>query len=280
MVTFRTFLYSFGTGTELSPTGYGEKQANPLTDELLSTSFQFNEALKQKVADVHVVNKYKEKDITINYVAVGNGKVSEIGVTDHNKYGDFTEIEPYYSGVVHGADVHPGHASALEGWYKDAACTIPVTSADGILENDGTFIPNVKLIKDVDDDYEVTFYAKFVSESIVINRTNAQPYENFVYHVVSDKGVDIYVTVACDENGNGSTRINEVPDGKYTVTEVKDWSWRYDQVSQTKDKNTSGDDGDVFNFELEFDFNGEQQRRNWLNGWDEIVKNVFKGGLS
>ena len=278
-VTFRTFLYSFGTGTELSPTGYGETQANPLTDELLSTSFQFNEALKQKVADVHVVNKYKEKKLTINYVAVGNGKVSEIGVTDHNKYGDFTEIEPYYSGVVDGADVHPGNANALEGWYKDPECKIPVTSADGILENDGTFIPNVKLIKDVDDDYEVTFYAKFVSESIVINRTNAQPYENFVYHVVSDKGVDIYVTVACDENGNGSTRINEVPDGTYTVTEVKDWSWRYDQVSQTKDKASAGTSDDR-SFELVFDFNGEEKRRNWLNGWDEIVKNVFKGGQS
>ena len=96
---------------------------------------------------------------------------------------------------------------------------------------------------------------------------------------MSDKGVDIYVTVACDENGNGSTRINEVPDGKYTVTEVKDWSWRYDQVSLTKDKASAGTSDDR-SFELVFDFNGEEQRRNWLNGWDEIVKNVFKGGLS
>lgn len=279
-VTFRTFLYSFGTGTELEQTGYGETQKNPLTDELLSVSFQFNEEEKQKVADVHVVNKYKEKKLTINYVAVGNGKVSEVSEDDYTKFGDFTETEAYYSGVVDGADVHPGYANALEGWYKDPECKNRVTSADGILESDGTFIPNVKLIKDVDDDYEVTFYAKFVSESIVINRTNAQPYENFVYHVVGNNGVDIYVTVACDENGNGSTRINEVPDGEYTVTEVKDWSWRYDQVSQTKSKDTSDDDGDVFNFELEFDFNGEQQRRNWLNGWDEIAKNVFKGGLS
>ena len=273
MVTFRTYLYSFGTGTELKPTGYGETQQNPLTSDLLSTTFQFNEAKNQKVADVHVVNRYKEKDITINYVAVGNGKVSKIGVTDYNLYGDFTEIKPYYSGIVDGADAHPGHASVLEGWYKDPACTDKVTSADGILEADGTFIPNVKLIKDTDKDYEVTFYAKFVSEAIVINRTNARPYENFVYRVQGDKGLDIYVTVACDENGNGSTRINEVPFGTYTVTEVEDWNWRYDEVSKTESKT----DADLSN-ELVFNFDGEEKRHNWLNGWDEIAKNVFKGG--
>ena len=37
-------------------------------------------------------------------------------------------------------------------------------------------------------------------------------------------GVDLLVTVV----GNGSVTITKLPTGSYTVTELTDWSWRYE----------------------------------------------------
>ncbi len=52
--------------------------------------------------------------------------------------------------------------------------------------------------------------------------------QSFLFKLESE-GVELYVTVV----GNGSAKITNLPYGKYTVTQMNTWSWRYDPVSET-----------------------------------------------
>lgn len=272
-VTFETILYSYGKGTELEPSQYDSKQIDGKAD-LFSTEFTFTQ--EQKIADIKVTNKYREKMTTIYYKAIGNGKVALTGQTD---YADTpTETLAFYSGKSKGVEIHRGEGASFEGWYKDEACTIPVTAADGVVDPvTGTFKPNANII----NADKITFYAKFTTASIVINRTGAKPGQSFVYHVTgkADKGegvtedIDLYLTLVCDEEGKGTAMVLEVLDGKYTIEEIPDWSWRFKDGGKKENIEVKGKET-VVNFE------GEIKTPYWLSGLAEIVKNIFKGGAS
>lgn len=106
------------------------------------------------------------------------------------------------------------------------------------------------------------------------------PNQSFLFKVIGD-GVDLIVTV----HGNGSTTINGlIAGGEYTVTELSDWSWRYEFSSwqftsgdtATANGNTNnasvtlGSDGNTITF------TNTRDEKKWLDG-DSWLDNLFKG---
>ena len=236
------------------------------TEGLNSSIFELNN--DHKIAEVTVTNKYKEKNITIHYVAVGNGKVALTGSTDYQDVP--TETLAFYSGKSVGVHVHAGDGATFQGWYRDEACTDEVEDIDGVVDANGMFKPNANVI----NEEEFTFYAKFTTGSIEIKRTGAEANEVFVYHVVGPKDtngkqIDFYVTLTCDENGNGSRKILEVIAGEYTITEVGDWSWRYTGTNWKVKHNGEA--------EVDHTFTGAVKNDYWLSKFSEVVDNVFRG---
>ena len=268
-VTLTTTTYSYGVGNVILNDFWSDKinAGQPIVTGSISLSSKEGGS---KIAEVQVINHYVEKMTTVYYAAVGNGKVALIGAT--NFQDTPTEDLKFYSGKAIGAAIHPGKDATFVGWFKDAACTIPVTSADGVVGTDGSFKPNTNII----NADEVTFYAKFATGSLTIKRENAQPGQVFVYHIHRDAdgtnaALDLYVTVECNETGKGEKQILEALLGKYTVTECEDWTWRYPSESQTQSHKK-----DQLN--ITFTFDEARQSDQWLNGYSDVEKNVYNNG--
>lgn len=216
-------------------------------------------------ADVIIRNVYAEKTTTIYYKGVGNGKVAFIG--SGGVFEDTpTEELAYYSGQAKGAEVYVGEGAKFAGWYTDEACTVPVTAKDGVYnETTHTFKPNANIL----NADSVTFYAKFQSGTIEIRRTNANPGQVFVYHVVSrDGNINLYVPLVCDENGEGVAYVLEVSLQQYSVTELDDWSWRHEGKTITK----TGTDTEE---NIVFTFDSAVSNNKWLNGYGDPKENVY-----
>lgn len=263
-VRFQVQLYQAGQKwDELKEASYLEIEVGS-GNPLLSPEFILQGDVK--IADVVVINTYREKETVIYYKGIGNGKIklNQKGATFEDMP---SEPLAFYSGKAIGCETHAGAGATFVGWYKDEACTDPVTAADGVWDKEtGIFKPNANII----NAESVTFYAKFETGSITINRENANPEQTFVYHIESTDGkVDMYVSLQCDENGKGSVEILEVPLNKtYTVTEIEDWSWRH--PGAVKEDANSND-----KLHLVFDFNSDINKNKWLNGLSPEKENVF-----
>lgn len=266
-VTFGVTRYSMGKEWDtLEKATYDETKIKNGEEPLVSAEIRLEGTIK--IADVTVTNTYKEKMTTIYYQAVGNGKVALTGNTNFEDIP--TEQLAFYSGKSVGADIHRGNGATFKGWYKMVdGELVPVTSVDGVVDP-GTknFKPNANIIN-VD---EITFYAVFETGTIVIEREDAEPGQSFVYHVsgTTKEGgqkVDFYVTLTCGPDGTGSCEIQEVLLGDYTITEIQDWSWRYDADASQTINHTGG--------VMTTSFGGNIDRHNWLSGLAEIAKNIF-----
>ena len=226
-----------------------------------------------KIADITVINEYSEKMTTVKYVAVGNGKLRW---ADSNEFVDAPEETlKFYSGKARGAVGIAGKNATFMGWYKDAACTQPVTAADGVYDKNAmSFKPNTNIISTE----VVTFYAKFETGSIKIQRNGGEPGQTYVYHVERAAvgtlpKLDLYVSVTCGADGRGYTEILELPSAEYTVTEVQDWSWRYDPKSPQTKNHASLPAGTK---QLLYEFDGPSCVLTWLNGLSEAMKNSIR----
>lgn len=259
-VKIETTMYKYGGGDKLTTTAYNQIILGGDTDAL-STSFEINN--EKKIAELKVTNTYRERKTYISYKAVGNGKVALVGSTE---YVD-TPVEEldFYSGEAKGANVHAGSTAKYVGWYLDEACTQPVTEMYGVVDEEtGFFKPNANLI----ETDTITFYAKFDTSSLVINRTNGEPGQTYVYRITGDK-LDMYVTVTCDESRTGSCQVSELQPGTYTVEEMDDWSWRYNNDEQYT---ATVEDKKQITYEFEKNIRSDY----WLNGNSKVKKNVQK----
>lgn len=267
---------------------YGEKDFEPEETQYTNINLQTdgNKELDSvlfmlsndtyKIAEVEVINEYVEKNTTIHYKAVGNGKVAFVGDDDLEYVDTPSETLAYYSGKAVGAKAHPGSGATFVGWFKDPECTISVKPVDGVYnESEKSFKPNANIL----NADEVTFYAKFVSGTLSIKRTEGTPGQIFVYRVQRTAQddlpeLDFYVSVTADKNGNVYKEINEISEGTYTVTEVSSFSWRYgsDKTTITKSDPTTR----VPVVKYEFEFSGKKTNSYWVNGFSEIVKNIYE----
>ena len=246
-------------------------------------------------AQIHITNIYEEKQVTVTYEAVGNGKVSWKGKAEPDYKDSPTETVKFYSGDPIGASVHAADNATFAGWYKDKECTIPITAADGKYiakpEDVGTgdklydFEPNIHVI----NEESVTFYAKFVTRSLTVERevTAADIGQTFVYYIKGSEGsnVDMYITmevkpedIKTDGKGKISRTIYEVPSGRYDVVQLKDWSWRYDPEEEQSVQHIGTASNEL---EKKVIFNKPRTIEKWLSGLSEIAHNIGgKGGTT
>lgn len=263
-VKFQVQLYESGVKyDDVKPSEYLETHLDA-NERLLSLPFRLVD--KVKIADVVVINTYEEIDTVIVYHGVGNGKIKidKPGAVFEDAP---SETLPFYSGTAYGCSTHAGTGATFVGWYTDPECKNLVTAKDGVWDkNTGSFIPNANVISSE----AIHFYAKFETGSITINRTDANEGQTFVYHVRSTDGqVDMYVPLECNNDGNGTKVILEVPLEKtYVVTELDDWSWRYTGAALS---DTNGDK----KRHLVFDFSAGSNYDWWINGFGKVCENVF-----
>ena len=165
---------------------------------------------------------YQEKNVTIQYVPVGSGKVS-IG----------SENVLVKSGTANGSTPIPNDGYKFVDWYLDEGCTIRVDSL-WIDSSTGKILPR----KNADGLYEEdVYYAKFEANNTDLTIKKAYPEkadysidvnQTFIFDIKGISGtttadIDLTVTV----HGDGEITITDLPIGKYTITEQTDWSWRY-----------------------------------------------------
>lgn len=214
-----------------------------------------------------IIFYYQEKNITIQYVPVGSGKVS-IG----------SENVLVISGPVNGSIPTPDDGYKFVGWYLDEGCTIPVDSS-WIDSSTGKILPQ----KNADGLYEEdVYYAKFEANNTDLTIKKAYPEnadysidvnQTFIFDIKGISGtttadIDLTVTV----HGDGEITITDLPIGKYTITEQTDWSWRYaptdGKISQTI--TLSPTEENIVTFE------NTRAEVKWLDG-DSYDVNIFNG---
>lgn len=150
------------------------------------------------------------------------------------------------------------------GWYTDPECTISANDY-GTVSGDSFQPIDAKLKPD-----EVnTFYAKFERKtgSLTIKRSfdGIDETHVFVYKITNTADANtLYVTASFS---NPTVRIEGLLQGKYTVEQVTDWSWRYGS-NNTKVVSLN-------NNEVTITFDNAPTNQAWLNSNSQIFKNIF-----
>lgn len=162
---------------------------------------------------------------------------------------------------------------AFEGWYLDEECTQSaiydaLTNPEGKAELVGNTLKPI-YTKLVPAPGKNTFYAKFSPQfgTLTISRDNTSDESNgqqtFVYKVTNtdDPSLTFYVTVS----GTGSTTISGLLYGSYTVSQVNNWSWRYQDTQKDITLSTPTGTSAVFSAGA-----GNDQ---WLSGHSDSLVN-------
>ncbi|MCR5010096.1 MAG: InlB B-repeat-containing protein [Clostridia bacterium] len=175
---------------------------------------------------------WEEDVVDIEYVVVGPDNTQ---YTDVNEVGQLTRYIDDDVKVVTGT-VDPNVAAPASdlyrfvGWFTDEACAVPAEEASGATltpaQTDGAWTSR-------------KYYAKFKYNYTTLKITKAgsdpkDPGQAFLFRVRGKSGTntaDIDITVSV--KGDDSVTIANLFIGSYTVTEITDWSWRYDYVSAT-----------------------------------------------
>ena len=199
---------------------------------------------------------YNEETVNILYKVVGP---AGCGTLDNYQENDLKVI----TGTAAGSMPTAASGYKFVGWYKDEGCTEPVAAA---------WIANNKLTPEKTKDlgngvtgYEAaTYYAKFeldVFDLTIRKEGCAEIDENqsFLFRITGPNGFSMEVTV----QGNTSKTIKGLQMGKYIVTEVESWSWRY--KCQSNDQKVTPDNVKDGSAELTF-HNDRTKNIFWLNG--------------
>jgi len=159
----------------------------------------------------------------------------------------------------------------FEGWYTDPDCTVRVTPS--MVNSDTNRLTPTKSEDSVWK--AVTYYAKFNAKETELTIKTVSTAENdenqaFVFRVTGKKdtdtaGIDLTVTIV----GNGEATITKLPVGEYTVVELTDWSWRYENQTATRELTLEySATGNV----VEYD--NSRQHEKWLDG-NDVVLNAY-----
>ncbi len=192
---------------------------------------------------------YEEQQVTINYVAVGNGSVAPT-----------SEELKVLSGTAQGSTATAAEGYRFVGWYSDEGCTV-------VLSTDAKYVPT----KEEDAAWvdKTTYYAKFELAEVIltINKTfvdseDADSEQTFIFNIVGkDNNVNMKVTVL----GEGSVAV-KLPVGTYIITEDTTWSWRYTSDPTTHSVNLQSN--------VQIDFVNSRANDYWLSG-EARATNLF-----
>ena len=177
---------------------------------------------------------YQEITYSIQYVIVGAAGCGTLSQSSENIYA-VTDEFPIGSKPIANAGYH------FVGWYLDEACTQPVDPS--WIEGDDHIVPK----RDGDVWHSShTFYAKidpdYTDLTISVQGVDAiDDGQVIIYRIqgatAETQAVDVTVAI----KGNGSVTVSELRLGKYTVTELSDWSFRYQPDGVSKEITLSVD---------------------------------------
>lgn len=176
------------------------------------------------VARLNVITfYYTEKTVEIKYVPVGPAGAQNFGSVDPT-----SETVKIKTGTAAGSTPTAGDGFKFAGWYKDEACTEPVTGANWIVGN------VIKPQKENGMNIATTYYAKFEYDVADLTITKegcsaADQDQAFIFTIVGPDKYSNQVVI----KGNGSVTIKGLKIGKYTIHEETGWSWRYSCEDQT-----------------------------------------------
>lgn len=162
---------------------------------------------------------YQMKQVTIYYHAVclipGANKV-DFGRVSSNKQ-DLTTNQ------VDGSIAMASGGFKFLGWYSDENCTNRV-------QTDPSLKPNVPS----DDVHYYALFEPITTDLVIQKETSAETTDNFLFRIQGhDKQayIDLIVSVSGEK---GSAVIRNLPVGSYTITELTDWSWEYENKPSWK----------------------------------------------
>ena len=212
--------------------------------------------------DLNVIEfLYQEMTVALKYQIVGP---SGCGVLTQ-----YSENLTSFSGRPNGSEPIVNKGFAFIGWYKDIDCTIPVDS-QWVNQNN-----HIQPVKQGEIWTPATYYAKFIAletDLTITTKSTAAVDTNqvFIFNIKGKAGTDterinITVTVV----GNNSVTVAKLPTGDYTVTELTDWSWRYENSTAIRevklDYSESGN---------EIIFDNSRENGKWLDG-NDVKNNKF-----
>lgn len=176
------------------------------------------------VARLNVITfYYTEKTVEIKYVPVGPAGAQNFGSVDPT-----SETVKIKTGTAAGSTPTAGDGFKFAGWYKDEACTEPVTGANWIVGN------VIKPQKENGMNIATTYYAKFEYDVADLTITKegcsaADQDQAFIFTIAGPEGYSNQIVI----KGNGSVTIKGLKIGEYTIHEESSWSWRYSCKDQT-----------------------------------------------
>lgn len=154
----------------------------------------------------------------------------------------------------------------FDGWYQDAACTIPVREK-GTVDATGKLTPKHSEL--LPAPRTNVFYARFkaVYGNVTITREATEDESNgvgtYVYRLTSKDNPAYVVEVTVPKGG--STTVYDLPCGDYTVEQVNSWSWRYADGAPTVTVKESQTETVTFD--------GAAVKEKWLTGSSDAVVN-------
>ncbi len=250
---------------------YGEKVTYELTEadkKLVSGYRPINTVgsvtITENEASNVIVFNYEPIQYNIRYVAVTfvGGDKKDIGTL-----GGYTSPEAenklYTSGAqtFNGSTANANEYFEFVGWYKEEEC-------ENLITTDAKYVPSVNDLSEVEVN---TFYAKFERKtgSLTIERSfdGIDETQVFVYKITNTADANtLYVTASFS---NPTVRIEGLLQGEYTIEQVTDWSWRYNDIVTNKQEVS------LNNNEVTITFANAPTNQAWLNSNSQIFKNIF-----
>ncbi len=197
---------------------------------------------------------YQEMTVSLKYEIVGPAGCGALS----RDSGNILAI----NGIAEGSRPITNKGFVFIGWYTNEACTTQVNT-DWV----DPATNHLKPQKTGDIWTTQIYYAKFAAletDLTITTRSTAAIDEEqvFLFHIkgkenTDTENVDLTVTII----GDGSTVVTKLPTGEYTITELTDWSWRYENDAAVRQLTLEYNDGAN---EVVYDNRRESDR--WLDG--------------
>lgn len=226
-------------------------------------------------------NTYTEKQVTLKYIPVNpdgcpTDKLGSVELTGDTSSRNTTGVEETIGmrlGVAVGSTATDNDIVEFVGWYSDVECT-------KLVSDDKAYLPTKADGSDLWED--ATYYAKFEFKygDLTIRKGGIQSVDHHaangssneekqtsIFQITgtsySGQAIDMKVAIV----GNSAVKIADLPVGEYKVTEVTEWSWRYEP--------TPAEENFVLTASGKFvGFTNSRENDRWLSG-DNWIRNLL-----
>lgn len=254
------------TGKELSPSYVGSAAFGEQVAEYAPNFESIGYALASENVKLITISSNQSSNVIEFYyqeITVGL-KYQIIGPEGCGSLTTESENLPAISGQPNGSAPLVPNGFMFLGWYTDPECTQPVDPS--WVDDDHLLKPQ----KTADVWKAATYYAKFAAmetELTITTKSTVDADQVFLFRIcgkagTETEGIDLTVSVA----GDGSVTITKLPVGSYTVSELLDWSWRYENDRAQREVTLSYNGGGN-----EIVYENGRINAKWLDGNASIV---------